>query len=205
METSRPLSARLNRGTLLMTHSPSVRLRFVSAAKAIRAESLALIVGGLLIVIGGLLVEETIIAVVGLAIVATGLGAWLLRASFILWRRARVPSLLFVSGDGIGAILPDSSAVHLPWGSVLVRTVNYARIATPLGDRPVGVREEGLLLMERGGRKVYITRELSGFEELIAILKDYGIPIVDGSFFGDGGASRQWRGGLELSPGGFSN
>jgi type IV secretory pathway TrbD component len=190
-----------------MTHSPVLTARYARAHRTIRSESLAVIVGGILVMLGGLLVEEVIVVVIGFAVAMIGVITWLVRASLAMWRRSQTPTLLFISSEGIGAILPDSSSIFLDWQMMRARMYANGWWSAALSDAGAeygAARDCGLVITERKGRRVYVTRELSGYEELIAILVDYRVPIrTSGS--GDERNRTGWRGGLELSAGGFSN
>lgn len=186
-----------------MTHSPVLAIRYARVHRTIRSESLTMMVVGILMLMSGLLIEDIIIVVTGIGIAALSVALWFVRAMMALWRRSLIPSLLFLSENGIGAILSDTSSLLFPWETLRARSIVYGpafEYAPPLAQ----LDEQALVLTEPEGHRIYITHDFSGYDELVAILSDYGVPIT-GQSIPRGGTRSPWQGGWELSAGGFSN
>lgn len=182
MDTYEPYSARLARGTLLMIHSPTVGVRYAYLRRLIAIESAGIVGVALLAASLGWLGREPVVLLAGLLAAAAGILSGVIRSVRLLYRHRHTPSMLLISEQGVGAILPNTRSLQFQWKNLHARTIHLQprmRAVPPQG----GTRRDGegwsraLMLKGKGGR-LYLTCDLDGYNELMEILADYNIPLA---------------------------
>lgn len=201
MHTHEPYSTRLARGTLLMIHSPTVGVRYAHLRRLIALESAGIAGVGLLAASLGWLGREPVVLLAGLLAVVTAAFSWIIRSARILYRHRRTPTMLLISEQGIGAILPNTSSLQFQWKTMCARTIHLqARMRAVPPQGRAGWNGEGwsrgLMLKGEGGR-LYLTCDLDGYNELMEILADYNIPLAPPRRLNPQGDDAGLRSGLE--------
>jgi hypothetical protein len=136
----------------------------------------------------------------GMMMLVSGLLSWGIRLRLLRLRSSSTPGMLFISREGIEAILPDNSGVSLKWLHIEATRIVFQRahFFRKLTHSP-GFHERGISLRAPGGQTICLTEELSGYGELLDILDDLGIPLVSASSraIGIQGGHSDWRHRLE--------
>jgi hypothetical protein len=163
----------------------------------IHIQSIGLSAGGIVVYGLGSILSVAMAVVGGMMMLATGLLSWGLRLRLLRQRSGAAPGMLFISREGIEAILPDNSGVTLKWLQIEATRIVFQR---PLPfSHSTACNERGISLKSPGGKTICLTEELSGYGELLDILDDLGIPLVSAysRAIGIQGGHSDWRHRLE--------
>lgn len=199
---NRPYSARLARGTLLMLHGPLMSSRYMHLGHSVTVESLGVIGAGTSVAFAGWFVDIFAIWLVGTLALVGGLAGWMARRTRLMFRRRRTPGMVFVSESGVGAIMPDTTSIFVQWACLQAHVVRYPRPLVPFrtGSTPCSTGDmHGLLLKGPRGRRIYITHDLDGYNDLLDILIDMNVPIKwpEEAPSSAHGGFIEWKKGLE--------
>lgn len=173
----RPYSVHLARGTLLMLHSPAVSGRYAHMRRGIITESVCMAATGFIVMLTGFRADLPAAVPAGLMIMVMAAVTLCVRSLRLRYRRSHTPGMIFVAKDGLGAIMPDTSSVLFRWGVLKGREIRLgggAEEGTSAGD---GGKEHAIMLKANGTR-LYLTRDLDGYDRLRDILRDLKVPFT---------------------------
>jgi hypothetical protein len=203
MDSLRPYPTQLQRGTLLLLHAPDTHHRLTAREQTVHAESIGIAMGGAVAqAIGWMFMEPAAFAIGGI-LLAMGLFSWIFRLGLLRQRAMNIPGMLFVSKEGIEALLPDTRSTTLAWEGLQATSITFFRHISPritvLTSRHMVHRTTGLALRSASGTTIYVVDDLEGYNELLDILAEMGIQVKSFSsrLLGAHGTHPDWRGHLE--------
>jgi hypothetical protein len=181
-----------------MVHSPEVSVRFARMEKSIHSGSLGVLAGGSLLFAAGWIVVVAPLLLLGIGVLVIDCMSWMIRLHLLRQRRQSTPGMIFISQDGVEAILPDNSGIQLKWGEIEVTRITLQRRIGVLALRTYPLHERGITLKSSRGM-ICLTEQLSGYGELLDILADLGIPVASPSsrLLGIQGGYSDWHHRLE--------
>lgn len=146
--------------------------------RGIIVDSTGLAIGGLAAGIVGLVAGMMLLTVVAAVIMLTAAVLWSVRMTVTRYRERRTPTMLFVSVEGVSAIMPDAATVSMVWPEISAHEARF-RPGLLVSYDNVYQREEGRgLLLEGGaGKRLYLTRDLDGFADLLEVLAELDVPL----------------------------
>jgi hypothetical protein len=172
--------------------------------RTIHIESAVLAIAGLALQLAGWIASEPGILLGGVFLSCCGLFAWVLRLGLLRQRIVNIPGMVFVSQQGVEAILPDTHAVSLSWDGLRARQITLHRRFLPklrlvTSARRFRHRSNGLALRSAAGITIYVTDELDGYDEFLDILDEMNIRLESFSshFLGVRGAGGDVRRRIE--------
>ena len=68
---------------------------------------------------------------IGGVLLALGLFSWIFRLGLLRQRAMNIPAMLFVSKEGIEAILPDTRSTTLAWEGLQATSITFFRHVSP--------------------------------------------------------------------------
>jgi hypothetical protein len=107
--------------------------------------------------------------------------------------------MIFVSDDGVGAILPNNSSMFVEWHGLVAHEFCYLRGRLPNNVCIADNAMRGVMLESPAGLRLYLTHDLDGYEELLEIIVELEIPIhvAGSSILNARGGFIDWRRKLE--------
>ncbi len=165
-----------------MIHSPAVHARYAHIRRLIIFESIGIIGAGLLAGAMGVLGREPIVTDCGIAAVVLGVISWIIRGLRAGFRRRYTPTILLISEEGIGAILPNTSSLHLRWSDIRAREIRMqadsSAVPTREDDLIAGDQPRCSIQLKGYDRqRLYLTEDLDGYNELLEILNELEIKV----------------------------
>ncbi len=183
MEILRPYSSRLTRGTLLLIHSPALRLRYARIRRGITVDAVSLVASGIVVALAGWIGNAPAAIAAGMVTSLAAICLWGIRTGQIRFRERNTPAMLFVAESGISAIMPDSSTRNFRWSQLSAHEAGFR--PSVLATYDVRRQREdllGLMLKCETGCRLYLTRDLDGFADLLEVLVEMNVPMSSTSF-----------------------
>ena len=152
--------------------------------------------------IGWIFMEPAAFAIGGV-LLALGLFSWIFRLGLLRQRAMNIPGMLFVSKEGIEAILPDTRSTTLAWEGLQATSITFFRYVSPrislFRSKHMVHRTTGMALRSAGGTTIYVVDDLEGYDELLEILAEMGVHVKSFSsrLLGVHGTHPDLRGHLE--------
>jgi hypothetical protein len=182
-----------------MFHPSTTWIRYARIERVMDTESTGVLCAGAAVMLAGMVREESLLLMLGIAIFITGFTTWTIRRYALLRRRGETPRMVFVSDDGISAILPNRSSMRLRWNGLSAHEFCHIRGGLPGKSNASDTAMRGMMLKNAIGQRLYLTHDLDGYEEFLEILVDLDVPVhaTSHTFVSSRGSFTDWKRNLE--------